>query len=138
MREMFGHTTFRKHQESVLRETLAGRDALVVMATGAGKSMCFQLAPLVSGRTLRPTLVVTPLISLGVDQTLALQLAGVPCAFVSSSTTTAAGARDVWADAEAGRLALIYVCPETLLSARERVLRVHHAVGFTSIAVDEV
>lgn len=99
--------------------------------------MCFQLAPLLSGRVLRPTLVVTPLISLGVDQTHALQLAGVPCAFLSSSTTTAAGARDVWADAEAGRLALIYVCPETLLNARERVLRVHNAVGLTSIAVDE-
>jgi ATP-dependent DNA helicase RecQ len=82
-------------------------------------------------------LVVTPLISLGSDQTQALQQAGIPCAFLSSATTSALSSRSVWDDVESGKIALLYGCPETLLHARDHIVRVEQSVGWTSIAIDE-
>jgi superfamily II DNA helicase RecQ len=55
LRQMFGHTSFRRHQKDVIQQTLQRRDSLVVMATGAGKSICYQLAPLLSGPPYKPT-----------------------------------------------------------------------------------
>ena len=83
--EYFGHTAFRPGQEALVDAILQGRDALGVMPTGGGKSLCYQVpALLLPGLTL----VVSPLISLMKDQVAALTAAGVPAAFINSSLTS--------------------------------------------------
>ena len=84
LKEVFGYDTFREGQEGLIDHTLAGRDVLGIMPTGAGKSVCFQIpALLFSGITI----VVSPLISLMKDQVAALNAAGVHAAFINSSLT---------------------------------------------------
>ena len=109
---MFGFATFRGHQAAVIDHVLRGGDALVVMPTGGGKSLCYQLPAL-----LRPGLavVVSPLIALMEDQVRALRQLGVRAAFINSSLEPREQQR-VAAAAEAGALDLLYVAPERLLT----------------------
>ena len=82
LKQYFGHGGFRPGQEPLVDALLSGRDAVGVMPTGAGKSVCYQLpALLLPGMTL----VISPLISLMKDQVAALTQAGVPAAFLNSS-----------------------------------------------------
>ncbi|MCE9635422.1 MAG: DNA helicase RecQ [Planctomycetes bacterium] len=108
----FGFTTLRPLQREAIDAAIAGRDALVVLPTGGGKSLCYQLPPLVTGRL---TVVVSPLIALMQDQVDGLRLAGVPAGAMHSNST----ARD---RAEVQRLAasrglrLLFVAPERLFA----------------------
>ena len=82
LKQYFGHSGFRPGQEPLVDALLSGRDALGVMPTGAGKSVCYQLpALLLPGLTL----VISPLISLMKDQVAALAQAGIPAAYINSS-----------------------------------------------------
>lgn len=112
LRTVWGHREFRGAQGEVVDRAVAGRDQLVVMPTGGGKSVCYQIPSI-----LRPGLglVVSPLLSLMHDQVEALRSNGVRAAALNSSLDAAA-AREVWDDAQAGRLDLLYVSPERLLS----------------------
>ena len=108
LKRIFGFASFRPHQEEVVRAILQGRDCFVVMPTGGGKSLCFQLpAHLMPGTCL----VVSPLISLMKDQVDAAQGNGLRAAFINSTQTDPERIR-VFRDLQGGRLDLLYVSPE--------------------------
>jgi len=111
---VFGYAAFRGQQQAIVGHVAAGGDALVLMPTGGGKSLCYQIPAL-----LRPGtgIVVSPLIALMQDQVEALSAAGVAAAYLISSLDLAAQ-REVERRFVAGELALLYVAPERLLNPR--------------------
>ncbi|MCL2545195.1 MAG: ATP-dependent DNA helicase [Clostridia bacterium] len=112
LQQHFGYGSFREGQEALIDAILAGRDALGIMPTGSGKSICYQLPALMLGGV---TLVVSPLISLMKDQVSALKQNGVAAAYLNSSLTPGQF-RKALANARAGQYAIVYVAPERLAS----------------------
>src|SRR6266849_4371919 len=109
LRHYWGYAAFRPGQEAIVRSIAAGRDACVVMPTGGGKSLCYQLpAVLDSGRT---AVVISPLIALMQDQVAQLEQIGVPAAFVNSALTGQDRSRTL-ERAAAGEYRLVYLSPE--------------------------
>ena len=104
----FGYDEFRAHQEPVIANALAGRHSLVIMPTGGGKSLCYQLPALA---TEGLTLVVSPLIALMKDQVDGLRANGVPAACINSGLAFAEQA-EARRKALAGELKLLYAAPE--------------------------
>ena len=104
LKHYFGHSRFRQGQEELIDAVLSGRDALGIMPTGGGKSMCYQIPAL-----LLPgiTLVISPLISLMKDQVAALKNAGIGAAYINSSLT-AEQLRLVYRRAREGAYKLLY------------------------------
>ncbi|MCU0934375.1 MAG: RecQ family ATP-dependent DNA helicase, partial [Thiobacillaceae bacterium] len=131
LQSVFGYASFRPHQEAIVRHLIAGGDALVIMPTGGGKSLCYQLPALARAGT---GIVVSPLIALMQDQVAALRQLGVKAEFLNSSLSPDA-ARRVENDLLAGRLDLLYVAPERLLTERflEQLARIRPAL----FAIDE-
>ena len=112
LKRYFGYDSFRPGQEEIVSALLAGRDALAIMPTGAGKSLCYQVpALLLPGLTL----VISPLISLMQDQVKGLNAAGIHAAFINSSLSETQIARALDLAAE-GSYKLVYVAPERLES----------------------
>src|SRR5690606_4473155 len=111
LREVFGYDAFRSRQEQAIGAALAGRDALVLMPTGGGKSLCYQIPALLREGV---GVVVSPLIALMEDQVRALRELGVGAAFLNS-TLAWHEQQDVIAALGAGRVELLYVAPERLL-----------------------
>lgn len=111
LQSTFGYTAFRGQQQAIIERLIAGGDALVLMPTGGGKSLCYQIPAM-----LRPGVgvVVSPLIALMQDQVDALRQAGVRAACLNSSIDPAE-AQAVQRQAEAGALDLLYLAPERLL-----------------------
>ncbi len=114
LRRVFGYGAFRGHQQAIVEHLAAGHDALVLMPTGGGKSLCYQMPALLRDGT---GLVVSPLIALMQDQVEALRQSGVRAAFLNS-TLDAETARQVEDALLAGELDLLYVAPERLLTPR--------------------
>jgi len=114
LRRVFGHDSFRMRQEEVIADLLAGRDALVLMPTGGGKSLCYQVPAMLRAGV---GVVVSPLIALMKDQVDALRQFGVRAAYLNS-TVDAAGARAVRAAVAGEELDLLYMAPERLLQER--------------------
>ncbi|MDD2321261.1 MAG: DEAD/DEAH box helicase, partial [Geobacteraceae bacterium] len=108
---VFGYPAFRPHQAEIIDALVRGEDAFVLMPTGGGKSLCYQIPAL-----HRPGvgIVVSPLISLMKDQVDALRANGVAAAYYNS-TLSAGEARSVLAELHAGHLDLLYVAPERLM-----------------------
>ena len=131
LRARFGYHDFRPGQEQAVASVLAGKDTLVILPTGGGKSLCFQVpALLLPGLTV----VVSPLISLMKDQVDALTARGLPAAFVNS-TLTASQVADRLNRAARGEIKLLYVAPERFDfgSSAERL----REMGVSLLAVDE-
>lgn len=135
LKHFFGYDTFRPGQEQIVEEALSNRDLLIIMPTGGGKSLCFQLPAL-----LKPglTVVVSPLIALMQDQVDALQDNGIGATFLNSSLRM----EDVRSREAAilnGKIKLLYVAPERLLG--ERFLpfldKVRSHIGISAFAIDE-
>jgi ATP-dependent DNA helicase RecQ len=114
LRTIFGYHEFRGNQLEIIKTICAGKDALVLMPTGGGKSVCYQIPVL-----LRQGLgvVVSPLIALMHDQVHALRQNGVRAACLNSGLS-ASVARQVWSDLSKGRIDILYVAPERLLQPR--------------------
>ena len=131
LRELFGYDEFRPHQESIVRALVAGRDAFVVMPTGGGKSLCYQLPARLRDGT---ALVVSPLISLMKDQVDAARANGFAAAFLNSSQE-ASERREVVRSLQAGELDLLYISPERF--ALEGFADFLRACPLSMVAIDE-
>jgi ATP-dependent DNA helicase RecQ len=131
LRRVFGHAEFRGLQAQVIEEVLAGRNAVAVLPTGGGKSVCYQIPAL-----MRPGLglVVSPLIALMSDQVASLRQAGVAAARLDSNIP-AFERQEIWEAIDRGELDLLYISPEGLSSngMLDRLARLKLAV----IAIDE-
>ncbi|HEU0234404.1 MAG TPA: DNA helicase RecQ [Gallionella sp.] len=135
LRDVFGYAAFRGEQQAIVEHVAAGGDALVLMPTGGGKSLCYQIPAL-----LRPGagIVVSPLIALMQDQVDALTQLGVQAAFLNSSINADA-AREVQSRLLRGELDLLYVAPERLLMPGFLSLleQVQETSGLALFAIDE-
>ncbi|MEV8522077.1 DNA helicase RecQ [Dyella marensis] len=114
LHSVFGYTSFRGQQQAIVEQVAEGGDALVLMPTGGGKSLCYQIPALLRQGT---GIVVSPLIALMQDQVDALREAGVAAAYLNSSLS-AEDQREVERQLLAGELNLLYVAPERLLTGR--------------------
>jgi ATP-dependent DNA helicase RecQ len=118
LHEVFGYTQFRGHQADIVDHVIGGGDALVLMPTGGGKSLCYQVPAIARHRSGRGVaVVVSPLIALMHDQVGALEEAGVHAAFLNS-TLDAAGAQAVERELMSGRLVMLYAAPERVTNPR--------------------
>ena len=108
LKRYWGYSSFRPLQERIVRSLLAGRDTCVVMPTGGGKSLCYQLPAVVSEGT---AVVISPLIALMQDQATQLAQMGIPAA-VLNSTMNEAEQNSVMSKARGGAYRLLYVSPE--------------------------
>ncbi len=131
LRRVFGYGSFRGQQQAVIEAVLAGRDALVVMPTGGGKSLCYQVPALLRDGT---ALVISPLIALMHDQVAALGEVGVEAGFLNS-TQSREEQDEVIGRLRSGTLKLLYVAPERLVSGGTRALL--GSVTLSLIAIDE-
>ncbi len=135
LREVFGYDQFRGAQAEIIDQVVSGGDALVLMPTGGGKSVCYQVPAIV-----RPGLgvVVSPLIALMQDQVDAMRLLGVRAAFLNSSLDSA-GAAEVVRAMTSGELDLLYVAPERLVTGGflAQLERIDSAHGIALFAIDE-
>jgi len=113
LRRYWGYSSFRPLQERIVRSLLAGHDTCVVMPTGGGKSLCYQLPAVVSERT---TVVISPLIALMQDQAAQLAQMGIPAAVLNSSVSSEEQSR-VMRQAREGAFRLLYLSPERLQRA---------------------
>lgn len=131
LRRYWGYSTFRPLQERIVRSLLAGHDTCVVMPTGGGKSLCYQLPAVLSGRT---AVVISPLIALMQDQAAQLAQMGIPAA-VLNSTMPGDVQNRVMRKAEHGEYRLLYLSPERLQRADTVPWLQKVPVGF--FAIDE-
>lgn len=131
LKDYFGHDSFRDGQEQIVDALLDGRDALCIMPTGAGKSMCYQIPALLFDGV---TIVVSPLISLMKDQVGSLVQSGVPAAYINSSLSYPQFLR-VLSNVEYGKYKIIYVAPERLLT--DGFLDTCKKIKISMVAVDE-
>ncbi|KZB50957.1 ATP-dependent DNA helicase RecQ [Thalassospira lucentensis] len=131
LREVFGYDSFRGQQAEIIDHVIAGNDALVLMPTGGGKSLCYQIPALCRPGT---AVVVSPLIALMKDQVDALSQLGVKAAFINSTLTPEA-AREIETRAVDGDIDLLYVAPERF--ATDRFLNLLDRISISLFAIDE-
>ncbi len=139
LQQVFGYPVFRGHQAAVIQHVVGGGDALVLMPTGGGKSLCYQVPAIARHRAGQGVaIVVSPLIALMHDQVGALEEAGVHAAFLNSTLDDDA-ARRVEREMLSGALVLLYAAPERILTPRFLgMLESLHERGLLSlIAIDE-
>ena len=131
LREVFGYDRFRHHQKEIIDTLIAGGDCLVLMPTGGGKSLCYQVPALVMDGT---AVVVSPLIALMQDQVAALRQFGIDAGYLNS-TQDYEQRRDTFRRLSAGGLKLLYLSPERLLMPETLDLLQRHRISL--FAIDE-
>jgi len=131
LEKVFGYSEFRLEQEIIIDTLVSGEDALVLMPTGGGKSLCYQIPALVRDGT---AIVVSPLIALMQDQVAALKQSGVRAEFVNSSLDGQEVYR-IESAVRAGQVDLLYLSPERLL--QDRSLDLMHEIKVSLFAIDE-
>ena len=133
LKHYFGYDAFRFHQEQAVHQVLQGKDTFVLMPTGGGKSLCYQVPALVLEGT---AVVVSPLIALMKDQVDALRANGITAAYLNS-TVTAAEQQNIFRALQTGHLKLLYVAPEKLTSDSGAFLNFLSQLKISLFAVDE-
>ena len=131
LKQYFGHDTFRDGQENIIDNISNGNDALCIMPTGGGKSICYQIPALMSDGI---AIVISPLISLMKDQVTSLNQNGIRAAYINSTLTSAQQSRAIY-NAMRGEYKLIYVAPERL--EVPAFLNLCNSIKISLIAVDE-
>ncbi|KAG8506936.1 Werner syndrome ATP-dependent helicase, partial [Galemys pyrenaicus] len=130
LKTYFGHSSFKPIQWKVIHSVLEERrDNLVVMATGYGKSLCFQYPPVYVGKI---GVVISPLISLMEDQVLQLEVSNIPACFLGSAQS-----KDILNDVKLGKYRIIYLTPEFCSHNLTLLQQLEANIGITLIAVDE-
>lgn len=133
LKHKFGYDSFRLHQKAAIETILDGRDCVVLMPTGGGKSLCYQIpALMLDGMTI----VISPLIALMKDQVDALRSNDVPAAFLNSSQTGAEQV-EVFRQIRNGELKLLYIAPERLLQSGEQFVEFLRSIKISLFAIDE-
>ncbi len=132
LEKYFGYREFRGHQQEIITHVLAGRDAVVLMPTGAGKSICYQLPALMMNGT---AIVVSPLIALMKDQVDGLLQNGISAAFLNSSQATREQ-QDVLNKLQRGEIRLLYIAPERLFGDEQLIVTLRSA-KISLFAIDE-
>ncbi|MDP2636251.1 MULTISPECIES: DNA helicase RecQ [unclassified Pseudoalteromonas] len=131
LKQVFGYSEFRDGQEAVINAALYGKDSLVLLPTGGGKSVCYQVPALaLSGLTV----VISPLISLMQDQVAQLQALGVKAAYINNSLNREEQ-QQIYQQLHSGQIKLLYVAPEKVLQ-REFLERLSH-LNISLFAIDE-
>ncbi|MSU75000.1 MAG: DNA helicase RecQ [Candidatus Magasanikbacteria bacterium] len=133
LKTKFGYDSFRHEQEGAINAVLEGRDALAVMPTGGGKSLCYQIPALLFPGL---TVVISPLIALMKDQVDALRLNGIPAAFLNSTLSTD-DRTWVMNELRQNKLKLLYVAPERLLGGSGEFLQFLQTLNVSLFAIDE-
>jgi len=135
LQTVFGYNQFRHQQQAIVEHVISGQDALVLMPTGGGKSLCYQIPALARDGL---AIVVSPLIALMQDQVEALQQLGVNAAFLNSSLSAEDNSR-ITRQVLAGEIKLLYVAPERLMvgSFLSLLDEVQQHVGLALFAIDE-
>jgi ATP-dependent DNA helicase RecQ len=135
LHDVFGYNQFRHQQQAIVEHVIAGQDALVLMPTGGGKSLCYQIPALARDGL---AIVVSPLIALMQDQVEALQQLGVNAAFLNSSLSAEDNAR-ITREVVSGEIKLLYVAPERLMvgSFLSLLDEVQQHTGLALFAIDE-
>ena len=135
LKHYFGYDEFRLSQREIITTALANRDLLVVMPTGGGKSLCFQLPALLKQGV---TIVISPLIALMQDQVQQLTNNGIPATFLNSSISTEER-RDRAAAIYNGEIKLLYLAPERLNQEfiSNFLIDLHQEIGISGFAIDE-
>ncbi|QDU55171.1 DNA helicase RecQ [Aeoliella mucimassa] len=131
LEQYWGFDTFRPLQREAIDSVLAGRDSLVILPTGGGKSLCYQAPALAMPGV---AIIVSPLISLMKDQVDALKLSGAPAAFINSSLSSEER-RKVLQQVRTGEIKLLYAAPERLV--RPQTLNFLRSVDVSFVAIDE-
>lgn len=133
LKHQFGYDSFRLNQEQAIETVLSGNDAVVLMPTGGGKSLCYQIPALMMDGL---TVVVSPLIALMKDQVDALKNNGVAAAFLNSTQTDREQV-EVFQSVRSGKLKLLYVAPERLLQRGDLFIDFLKGVNVSLFAIDE-
>ncbi|WKJ91471.1 RecQ family ATP-dependent DNA helicase [Methylomonas montana] len=131
LRSVFGYDSFRGQQQQIIEQLIGGQDVLVLMPTGGGKSLCYQIPALVMEGV---GIVISPLIALMQDQVSALHQLGVKAAFLNS-TLALDQVRDIEQQLQNGQLDLLYIAPERLSNARTQALFARCKIAL--FAIDE-
>ena len=131
LRRYWGHSEFRPKQQEIVECLLAGRDVAVIMPTGGGKSLCYQLPAVVSGKTC---VVISPLISLMDDQAAQLEARGIPAACIHSGIDWE-GQKEIWRKLLRGELRLLYLSPERM--AKDDTVNMLQKAAVHAFAIDE-
>lgn len=131
LKEIFGYTQFRGNQEVVIKNLLNGRNTFVIMPTGAGKSLCYQLPAMINDGL---AIVISPLIALMKNQVDSLNAYGINARFLNSTLSKAETTR-LKKDATAGLIKLLYVAPESL--NKEETIAFLQKVNVSFVAIDE-
>jgi len=133
LQKYFGYSQFRLSQEAIISNVLNKQDTLVLMPTGGGKSLCYQLpAVLLYGLTI----VISPLIALMKDQVDSLNLSGIPAAFLNSSQNPDEQ-RDIAIQLRNNQIRLLYIAPERLFGGDNKMMSFLHTLNVVQIAIDE-
>lgn len=133
LEKKFGYSSFRLKQEEIVQSVISGRDTFVLMPTGGGKSLCYQIPALMFPGL---TVVISPLIALMKDQVDALRVNGVDAAYLNSTQSTQEQ-NEIMQRAQDKKLKLLYLAPERLMSAGSRTMSLLASLELSLIAVDE-